>query len=92
VPVVAASWLVYVLVSPGGRTYVGITTDPERRVSQHNGALRGGARATRAGRPWQLGAVYGPFPDRSSALRAELAVKRLRGRRRLSSPLPAARA
>ncbi len=82
----------YVLVSDRGRTYVGITTDPERRVAQHNGALRGGARTTRAGRPWRLGALYGPFPDRGSALRAELAVKRLRGNRRLRSPLPAARA
>ena len=84
--------MVYVLVSAGGRTYVGITTDPVRRMAQHNGARRGGARATRAGRPWRLGALYGPFPDRGSALRAELAVKRLRGRHRLRSPLPAARA
>jgi predicted GIY-YIG superfamily endonuclease len=80
----ARRWVVYVLVSASGRTYVGITTDQLRRLAQHNGEARGGARATRAGRPWQVGAVYGPYRDRGSALRVEYAVKRLRGRRRLT--------
>ncbi|HTM20435.1 MAG TPA: GIY-YIG nuclease family protein [Kofleriaceae bacterium] len=83
----ARSWVVYVLVSAAGRTYVGITTDQGRRLAQHNGLARGGARATRAGRPWRVGATYGPFADRGSALRAEWAVKRLRGRRRLRAML-----
>lgn len=81
----APPWFVYVLVCAGGRrTYVGIALDPARRLTQHNGAIRGGARSTRAGRPWRIGTVYGPFPDRGSALRAERAVKRLRGARRLA--------
>jgi predicted GIY-YIG superfamily endonuclease len=84
---VARPWVVYVLVSSVGRTYVGITIDQGRRLAQHNGQARGGARATRAGRPWRVGAVYGPFPDRGSALRMELAVKRLRGRHRLRAML-----
>jgi predicted GIY-YIG superfamily endonuclease len=78
------SWFVYVLLSADGRrTYVGIALDVDRRLGQHNGAERGGARATRAHRPWRVGTTYGPFPDRGAALRAERAVKRLRGLRRL---------
>jgi structure-specific endonuclease subunit SLX1 len=80
----ARRWVVYVLVGSAGKTYVGITTDQARRLAQHNGQARGGARATRAGRPWRVGAIYGPFRDRRSALRAELAVKRLRGPHRLA--------
>ena len=79
-----SGWIVYVLVSQrNGRTYVGMTRDPARRLDQHNGARPGGAKATRAGRPWIEGARYGPFATRGEALRAERAVKKLRGHRRL---------
>lgn len=78
-------WSVYVLTSVHSRrTYVGITTDLERRVAQHNGERRGGARTTRAGRPWKLAAEYGPFDGRGEAQRVEHTLKRLRGSARLS--------
>lgn len=81
----AAPWFVYVLLSADGRrTYVGIALAVERRLAQHNGEAPGGARSTRAGRPWRVGVVYGPFAGRGAALRAERAVKRLRGKRRLA--------
>jgi structure-specific endonuclease subunit SLX1 len=77
-------WFAYVLVSERTRrTYVGATTDVERRARQHNGLLRGGARATRAHRPWRVGRVFGPFAGRSDAVRAELRIKKVRGLRRL---------
>lgn len=76
-------WRVYVLTSPAGRTYVGVTTDPERRLAQHNGQLAGGARSTRAGRPWSLGAIYGPYASRGEAQAAEYRLRRLRGTERL---------
>ncbi|HEX9794403.1 MAG TPA: GIY-YIG nuclease family protein [Planctomycetota bacterium] len=80
-------WRVYVLESvQDGSTYVGSTTDPERRLAQHNGERAGGARRTRAGRPWRLAAIYGPFDGRADAARAEHEVKRLRGRARLAWP------
>jgi structure-specific endonuclease subunit SLX1 len=78
-------WFVYVLASTrSARTYVGITTDPARRLTQHNGERPGGARATRAGRPWRIAAEYGPYDGRGEALRVERAVKGLRGRERCS--------
>ena len=84
-PGAAAAWSVYVLLSADGqRTYVGITTDTARRLEQHNGALPGGAKATRRGRPWTLGVTYGPYATQSEALKVELRVKKLRGPRRLT--------
>lgn len=72
-----ARWWVYVIVSSTRNlTYVGSTTDPIRRVRQHNGEIRGGAKSTRGKGPWLLGKVYGPYPSRSSAFKAEIALKR----------------
>ncbi len=80
---IEAPWVVYVLVSGTRGTYVGISTDAERRLEQHNGERAGGARTTRAGRPWRLGTIYGPYRTRGEALSVEYRVKKLRGRRRL---------
>ncbi|MCB9526147.1 MAG: GIY-YIG nuclease family protein [Myxococcales bacterium] len=77
-------WWLYVLLADSGRTYVGITLDLARRLAEHNGERPGGARATRAHRPWRVGATYGPFPDRSQASRAEHALKKRRGAARLT--------
>ena len=77
-------WYVYVLVGDGIH-YVGATNNVERRLRQHNGELRGGAKFTR-GKQWKVGAVYGPYPNRSSAQKIELRVKRLRGAKRLTAP------
>ena len=63
---------------------MGITDDLDRRLAAHNGARPGGAKATRAGRPWRVGAVVGPVATRGAAQRLEYALKRLRGHRRLS--------
>jgi len=77
-------WFVYVLVSPSSEsTYVGVSVDVGRRLAQHNGERPGGARRTRAGRPWSIGIVYGPFENRAEAQQVEYRVKRLRGAERL---------
>lgn len=73
---------VYVLqttTTPSVRSYVGITTDLARRVTQHNGAIAGGAKATRAGRPWVVAFVTPHRYDRANALRLEAQTKRRRG-------------
>lgn len=46
-------WFTYIIQNELGRLYTGITTDPPRRLAEHNGSPRG-AKATRAGRPWRF--------------------------------------
>lgn len=76
----ARAWRVYLLASADGRSsYVGIALDPQERLLQHNGERPGGARRTRAGRPWSLVRVSAPLEDRGSAERAERALKQARG-------------
>jgi len=60
----------------GGRLYIGITTDIGRRLTEH-WAGRKGARFTRANPPAKLLAVR-QVPDRSTALKLEAALKKLR--------------
>jgi len=80
------AWWVYVLVSASARrTYVGVTTDPERRLAEHNGERPGGARSTRAGRPWTLGRLHGPFEARGEAQALEHRLRRRRGVQRLAA-------
>ena len=64
---------VYLLRNASGRTYVGFTNEPQKRLRQHNGEIKGGARKTRMGRPWEmLGFVHG-FRSKVAALQFEWA-------------------
>jgi len=68
----------YLLISAcGRRTYIGATVDLSRRLRQHNGAIVGGARATRGYRPWHVGAVCSGFATWAEALRFEWRWKRV---------------
>ena len=78
-------WVIYVLYSARrNRTYVGIAVDLPRRLRQHNGDVAGGAKSTRAGRPWTLARTIGPVRDRSVAQQLEATLKRARGEQRLT--------
>lgn len=68
------SWVLYLLECENGTYYAGITTDLERRFSEHVFGI--GARYTRANPPARVVAVK-EFPDRASAARAEAALKKL---------------
>ena len=70
----AASWFVYLLECADGTLYCGVTTNPQRRLAQHNGLAAGGARYTRGRRPVSLLACR-TCPDKKRALRLEVAVK-----------------
>jgi structure-specific endonuclease subunit SLX1 len=72
-------WYVYLLatVQPPLRTYVGATVDPNRRLRQHNGALKGGARATsRVPGGWYRVCYLKGFESKREALRFEWWWKR----------------
>jgi len=59
-----------------GTLYTGITTDVARRVAEHNGEGRLGARYTRGRRPVAL-AYTEPADSRAAAARREAAIKQM---------------
>jgi predicted GIY-YIG superfamily endonuclease len=71
----------YLLFTDSGQTYVGATTDPDRRLRQHNKEISGGARATgirvQQGMIWKRACYIQNIPDWSSALQIEWKWKQL---------------
>ena len=67
---------VYLLLCADGSYYAGITTDPERRLREHRGEKKGGAKYTAPRAPVGYAAMW-EAPDRSAASRLELRLKRL---------------
>ena len=73
-------WYVYVLQCSDNSLYCGITTDVERRVSEHQSGV--GAKYTRAKLPVKL-LVFWTEENRSEATKAEIAFKKLRKKKKL---------
>ena len=67
-------WFVYILECRDGSLYTGIAVDVARRYALHEAGR--GARYTRSHPPARLLASF-EHPDRSSAARAEYAIKQL---------------
>ncbi|PYE30574.1 putative endonuclease [Idiomarina fontislapidosi] len=71
-----ACWYVYIVECDDRSLYTGVTTSIERRVRQHNGEIRGGARYTQSRRPVSLSWSQGPF-SKSRACQLEAKLKQL---------------
>ncbi len=71
----------YMLYTDANYTYIGATTDPERRLKQHNHELSGGAKYTTIkksqGNTWKIGCVISNIPEWRSALQIEWKWKQL---------------
>ena len=73
-PIVDKPWHLYLIECRNGALYAGITNDLERRYAQHTAGK--GARYTRANPPVRLVGSKS-YPDKSTALRAEHAIRQL---------------
>ncbi|HET8947463.1 MAG TPA: GIY-YIG nuclease family protein [Candidatus Polarisedimenticolia bacterium] len=74
-------WSVYIVRTRDGALYTGIALDVRRRLEQHAGAARGGAKALRGRGPLRL-ELSRPVGSRSLAQAIEWRIKRLpRGRK-----------
>ena len=67
----------YCLESATGSTYIGASVDVDRRLRQHRGELKGGAKATSRGTGWNRVCHVVGFPDERAALQFEWKWKRV---------------
>ena len=69
-------WLIYILECRDGSLYCGITNDIEKRLKQHKGEIKGGAKYTRSHWPCKL--VYKEkSASRGEALQREVIIKKM---------------
>lgn len=69
-------WLIYILECRDGSLYCGITNNLEKRLKQHKGEIKGGAKYTRSHLPCKL--VYEEkSASRSEALQREVIIKKM---------------
>lgn len=76
------TWFVYLLECADGSLYTGIAVDVAARLAAHQSGK--GARYTRSHKPLRL-LASAPVSNRSEALKAELAIKRLPKNQKLSA-------
>ncbi len=69
-------WKVYLLTSLNHNySYVGITKNLEKRLKQHNGIIKGGAKSTAGRRPFEILDYIDNIEDRSTASKLEYSIK-----------------
>jgi len=68
-------YLVYIIISDNGLSYVGMTNNFYRRWLQHNQILKGGARYTKKGKEWHPICIIDGFKNKVEAMQCEWKVK-----------------
>ncbi len=76
-PPIQSSWFIYILQTSSGALYTGITTDVQRRLRQHKGELKGGAKALRGKGPLTVLSVW-HVASHHHALQLEYSIKRMK--------------
>ncbi len=72
-------YYIYVLYSAeADKYYVGYTSDPQRRLTEHNTADR--TTFTSNYRPWQMAALFACGPQEKDAMRLERFIKQQKSR------------
>ena len=69
-------WYIYVLLRSDNSFYCGITKSVQKRLKQHNGVIKGGAKYTRSRRPCRVLYIE-KAPNRSGASKKECLFKKL---------------
>ena len=70
-----SDWQLYIIENKGC-TYVGVSPDPVRRLRQHNGEIKGGAKYTTSkGAGWKHICLISGFQNKIQAMQFEWAVK-----------------
>ena len=71
------NWYCYILKNDSGKSYNGSTNNMIRRLRQHNGELKGGAKFTRMHKKsdWKVYFLMTGFCDHSNCLQAEWKIK-----------------
>ena len=78
------SHYLYIIEHDLEKTYCGVTNDPIRRINQHNGIIKGGAKSTR-GKEWEYFCIITGFENRTDLLRMEWRFHHPDGKRKKSS-------
>ncbi|MBF0196376.1 MAG: GIY-YIG nuclease family protein [Planctomycetes bacterium] len=71
-------WFVYMLRCADDSIYTGISTDVDRRIEEHNGKGKKGAKALKGKRPVKLAWKSEKLSSRGEASKLEYALKKLR--------------
>jgi len=72
------TWYLYIVENRLGHLYTGITTNPQRRIKQHNCLLAGGAKALKGKAPIVYKVLF-EIGCRTRAAQLEYEVKQLSG-------------
>ena len=76
------SYYIYILLSASGKNYIGYSTDPWKRLVEHNTVIHN--TFTSKHRPWQLISVFLVGESEAEAIRVERFIKKQKSKTLIS--------